>query len=126
MIRILLLLIILLVSGCASLEQTEETDLSLEENAQPLPSTCEGAIEAIASELDEDSINTLKETKREDLIMFHFSWGMGIRNGYGLWSENSPIRISCANLVGEDDIHPDNASGIIMDGVWELINESNM
>jgi hypothetical protein len=51
---------------------------------------------------------------------------MGIRNGYKLWAKDSPIRISCAEKIGEKDIHPDSASGVIMDGVWELVNANTM
>lgn len=109
----------LIIFGCAS-KQKESLQV---ENG--LPTTCEEAIKAIAEGLDEESITTLRETKKEDLIMFHFSWGMGSRNSYGLWSEKSPIRISCAKRVGEKDIHPDNASGLIIEGVWELVHENN-
>ncbi|GGY74980.1 hypothetical protein GCM10011613_20570 [Cellvibrio zantedeschiae] len=118
----------LAISGCAtyqkvqnqvtkSVQETEAVD-----SGESLPSTCQEAIELIASTLDEESLKTLKETKKEDLAMFHFSWGMGIRNGYGLWSKKSPIRLSCAKRIGKKDIHPDNASGIIMEEVWRIVN----
>lgn len=97
------------------------------ENSKPkekeLPTTCEGAIKDIFDSLDTESIETLKQTEKKDLIMFHFSWGMGIRNHFDAWSDGSPIRTSCAKMVGEKDIHPDGVSGIIMDGVWELVHE---
>ncbi|MEL0604640.1 MULTISPECIES: DUF6794 domain-containing protein [Pseudoalteromonas] len=115
-------LLIFILVGCAS-KPTKEVEAI---NNSEIPQTCEGAIKKVAESLDDDSIKTLKETKKEDLIMFHMSWGMGIRNSYGLWSENSPIRKSCAKSIGEQDMHPDNASGIIMDGVWEIINGANM
>lgn len=108
--------------GCTSKPAKE-----VEANSNPeVTQTCESAIKKIAESLDVDSIKTLKETKKEDLVMFHLSWGMGIRNSYGLWSESSPIRKSCAQSIGEQDMHPDNASGIIMEGVWEIVNGANM
>ncbi|WP_151172736.1 DUF6794 domain-containing protein [Pseudoalteromonas ruthenica] len=125
--RILLIFCLsMFIFACAGQVKESAKEAQVAEESEVLPTTCQGAIEAIASELDEDSLKTLKETKREDLVMFHFSWGMGIRNGYGLWAEQSPIRLSCAEQVGEEDIHPDNASGIIMEGVWKLVNDNNM
>ncbi|WP_370979490.1 DUF6794 domain-containing protein [Agaribacterium sp. ZY112] len=114
------------ILSCATQVKESSEETKANDSSESIPTTCKGAIQTIANELDEDSVKTLKETKREDLVMFHFSWGMGIRNSYGLWSENSAIRLSCAEQIGEKDIHPDNASGIIMEGVWELVNGANM
>ncbi|WDT86633.1 DUF6794 domain-containing protein [Alteromonas sp. 009811495] len=86
---------------------------------------CQEAANSIFGELDEASVKTLQETKKEELGKFHFSWGMGIRNSLGLWQEKSEIRLSCANEIGQDDIHADNASGIIMEKVWALVNNGS-
>ena len=83
---------------------------------------CQEAANSIFRELDEASVKTLQETQKEELGKFHFSWGMGIRNSLGLWQDKSEIRLSCANEIGQDDIHADNASGIIMEKVWALVN----
>ncbi len=115
-------LLILMLASCASKPSKDDSG----SDESDLPTTCDGAIEKIAESLDEDSVKTLKETKKEDLIMFHMSWGMGIRNSYGLWSENSPIRKSCAKSVGAQDMHPDSASGVIMEGVWHVVNGTSM
>ncbi len=123
---LLVIFLSIFILACTGQVKEKPKDAVAAEKSETLPTTCQGAIETIANELDEDSIKTLKETKKEDLVMFHFSWGMGIRNGYGLWAEQSPIRLSCAEQVGEKDIHPDNASGIIMEGVWKLVNGKNM
>lgn len=126
-VKILLIAFLsIFICACAGqvTKPTQETEIA--GNGEPLPNTCQGAIEEIARKLDENSLKTLKGTKKEDLVQFHFSWGMGIRNSYGLWSEQSPIRLSCAERVGEKDIHPDNASGIIMEEVWKLVNSKNM
>lgn len=120
--RILTIVFLIALASCAS-KSAQESYVALNPE---LPTTCQEAIEKIAKEIDEQSVDTLKKTKKEDLVQFHFSWGMGIRNSYGLWDEESLIRRSCAEAVGLKDIHPDNASGIIMEGVWELINAKSM
>jgi len=107
--------------GCTG--QPTQNEQTLEERNN-LPTTCEGAAKEIYTKLDEDSIKTLSETEKSDLIMFHLSWGMGIRNSYGLWDEGSQIRRSCAEMVGEEDIHPDSASSVIMELVWESVHSA--
>lgn len=86
---------------------------------------CRAAIEETANLLDEESVKTLLTTKKEDLIQYHIGWGTGIRNDLGFWREDSLVRKSCAALVGEEDIHPESASGVVMEGVWDLIHARN-
>lgn len=116
--KLTLAVLITIMTGCTSTNKPEVVE------SIPLPVTCDGAAEEIASELDKDSVEKLKTVKREDLIQFHFSWGMGIRNSFGLWAENSPIRKSCAKENGDEDMHPDGSSTIIMQKVWDIINKS--
>lgn len=118
---IFLCLLFLVIAGCASKPIENEKPVSESES----PVTCEGAIKKIAKKLDADSIKTLRNTKKEDLIKFHMSWGMGIRNSYGLWSKNSPIRKSCAESIGEQDMHPDSASEVIIEGVWKVVHSNS-
>ncbi len=59
----------------------------------------------------------IKGTKKEDLIKYHFGWGMGIRNSYGLWKGNTELLKSC----GGEDIHPDSCSMVIINRVWDLL-----
>jgi len=88
-----------------------------------VPTSCQGGALAIFNELEPESLATLRKTKKEDLIKFHFSWGMGIRNAYGLWQENSSIRKSCAKEMDQIDMHPDDASMVLMEKVWDLVND---
>ena len=60
---------------------------------------------------------TAINTAEEDLIQFHNSWGMGIRNGYNLWHDKALLK----ELGAE---HPDDASMIIIKAVWKALQES--
>lgn len=111
----------LLTFGCVS-----KSNNSVSLDSGDLRGACNQALATTAVELDEESIKTLKSTKKEDLVQFHFSWGMGIRNGFLLWEKEFSIRVSFAKSVGLKDMHPDDASGVIMNGVWELLNEKNI
>lgn len=55
----------------------------------------------------------LRNTKKEDLILFHLTWGAEIRNKFGPWSGND-VPIKDVKVT-----HPDSISAIIMEAVWE-------
>jgi hypothetical protein len=84
--------------------------------------TYEGVVADIVANLDDESKARLRSTSKEDLIQFHLSWGMGIRNNYKFWS-NKKLLESCDKQRGYVGfIHPDDASVIVMQGVWEVVN----
>jgi len=45
-------------------------------------------------------------------IKVHFSWGLNIRNEFGLWEGNDELIESCGKF------EPDGASSAIIDAVW--------
>ena len=59
----------------------------------------------------------VRETKREDLILFHHGWGTGIRNEFGLWRGNTNLMADCHAK------HPDDASMVIIKAVWERLQK---
>ena len=73
----------------------------------------------ILSDMPEKDKNTIRNTKKEDLIMYHLGWGMGIRNYYGLWRGNIDLII---DAWGEP-CHPDDASMKIIEAVWQRLQE---
>jgi hypothetical protein len=88
-----------------------------------LPTTYEEAIESLINTISDEDKNEVKMTPKEDLIKYHFSWGMGIRNDFGLWGENKLLLQSCAEQAGVEQIHPDDASMLIIEGVWEALQK---
>ncbi len=62
-------------------------------------------------------IHHFKDTKRSDLILFHNSLGMWIRNSYGLWQED---------YSHKGDEHPDDFSFDIIKMLYDnLTNNKN-
>ena len=59
---------------------------------------------------------TVIDTAEDDLIQFHNSWGMGIRNGYNLWHDKALVK----ELGAE---HPDDASMVIIKAIWKVLQE---
>lgn len=49
----------------------------------------------------------------EDMINFHFSLGMQVRNTYNLWHRNDRPKDKCA----------DDLSGEILEDVWKILNK---
>lgn len=110
--------------GCAG---SHEPVLRTEDCPPPTmtakPTTLEEAVTLLVCELSDADKDLLCSMAREDLIDFHFGWGMGIRNEFGLWHDDSPLLRSCAAAAGREWIHPDSASTLIMEGVWDKLQE---
>ncbi|MCH6258180.1 hypothetical protein MLD52_16580 [Puniceicoccaceae bacterium K14] len=79
-----------------------------------MPRSLDEAVDLLISEMSEENKNYTETRQKDDLIQFHLGWGMGIRNGFGLWSGNKELLSSCGNRW----MHPDTASGVIIEAVW--------
>ena len=106
---IALLLILMASSGFAADQRAGEQKI--------WPKTKKEAVELILSELDEESIQRLKFESKEDMIQYHHGWGTGIRNSFGLWRGNEAL----LEDLGDKNMHPDDASGVIIKAVWQAI-----
>ncbi len=84
------------------------------------PRTLEDAVDRILRDSDAKQKALVASKKRKDLIEFHFSWGMGIRNGLGLWGGNRALLLSAC---GGSPCHPDDASMKIIEAVWERLQQ---
>jgi len=81
------------------------------------PRTVEQAVTNILGSMSEEDKQKVRATKREDLIRYHHGWGTGIRNGLGLWRGNRQLLADC------NAQHPDDASMVIIDAVWERLQK---
>ena len=91
-----------------------------QKNTGQWPATLQEAVDKLVSGLSDHDKEKLRNTKREDLILFHMGWGMSIRNGYGLWGGNEELILSAC---GGKKCHPDTASMNIIEKVWESLQE---
>jgi hypothetical protein len=82
------------------------------------PTTVAEAAGQIVARLDDESKARVKATRKDQLIRFHSGWGMGIRNGLGLWRGNDKLLASCGNGTR---VHPDDCSMVIIEAVWTLL-----
>lgn len=83
---------------------------------QSLPKTVDEAVSSVISHLDEESKNRLRCMAKDDLILNHISWRAYMEE-CGLWKKNKAL------LKNAEKKHPDDASLLIMEAVWENINK---
>ena len=98
--------------------QSKQENETPSENLEVLPKTLDEAVAFILRDMSPENINTIKSTKRSDLIKYHHGWGTGIRNSFGLWQENSELLQSICNTR----CHPDDASMKIIEAVWDKLH----
>lgn len=79
--------------------------------------TVDAVVKDILERLPEEDKNRIRDSSKADLIQFHHGWGTGIRNYYGLWRGNDRL---IASACGKP-CHPDDASMIIIEAVWEAL-----
>ena len=124
---------LVLIAGCVNSKTTVEksaqpvesaTQKRLSEERQMLgpdnwPTTVDATVNDIIASLSEEEKKRVRNTKKNDLILFHLGWGAGIRNYYGLWRCNDQLR---EDACGKE-CHPDDASMIIIEIVWEALQK---
>lgn len=71
----------------------------------------------LQNRLDDATMHQIRAFDRNELTMLHFSFGMWIRNTYGLWLENNPL----TELDEQSDQHPDAISFDIIKLVWKRL-----
>lgn len=91
-------------------------------NNQNWPTSVDEAVDRLLRETSEQDKATLRGMAKDGLIMLHLGWGMGIRNTFGLWGGNEALMESCAKVSGLAFMHPDDASMVIIEAVWERLH----
>jgi hypothetical protein len=80
------------------------------------PRTMEEAVRRLLAKMDKPSKDVVASTEEDDLILFHRTWGAGIRNAYRMW-DNAALCESCGHE------HPDSASMAIIREVWRRLRQ---
>src|SRR5689334_14439712 len=96
------------------------------QESQYWPQTVDEAVDRLLQGISDKDKETVRTTPKDELYKFHFVWGMGIRNAFGLWKGNAALMKSCAEMrygPGSDArfMHPDDASGVIIEAVWQRL-----
>lgn len=81
------------------------------------PNTIAEAVNYLMNVLDHEQKSIIANKSKDDLIEFHFSLGVAIRNSFDLYNNESKLLKSC-----ESPIHPDDISMKIIIALWEKLN----
>lgn len=84
------------------------------------PKTLKEAIGTLQILLPPEVLRTIAGTRRDNLGRFHMGLGQYIRNGFGLWRDNTEL---IRDINGGELMHPDNASGLILQAVWDELHK---
>lgn len=81
------------------------------------PLTINEAVSFILSEMSGRDKLIVRNTKKEDLIKLHLTWGNIIRNRLELWDKNNAL---CKDPQTD---HPDAVTTVIMNAVWDELKK---
>lgn len=87
-------------------------------NQSEWPKTLDAAIKICLLTMTEQEKQTIKNTSKDSLIMFHLNLAKNIREQFGLWEGNEELIISCGAS------NPDDASMAIVRSVWNHLQKN--
>ncbi len=116
-------LVSLSLIGCSASGSGAEGDI--DPDLRPMAADTAGQREYVPKDLDEcmavldtllhpSIIDTIRHSAADDMIQYHFSIGMWLRNNWGLWRGLRLYQYFWSHGVR----HPDEMSGIILDEYW--------
>ncbi len=85
-----------------------------------IPTTIEQAVDQLISDLPIKQKRELVDMAETDLSNLHISMGVHIRNEFNLW-DNPELMESCRIFVGDDFLHEDSASTLIIRELWKRL-----
>jgi hypothetical protein len=87
----------------------------------PWPVTCDEAAARAIEKMGPNGVERLRSLGKDELTELHFSLGLNIRNGFGLWDGNQALIDSCAGAAGTT-AEPDSVSMMIITRAWEVVH----
>ena len=89
------------------------------------PPTVELAVDNILDDLSRRDRTKIANMDEKDLVIFHQSYGIFIKNEFRLWG-NTPLLHSCCEVSGLPSVNPDQASYIILKELQRRIQDTNV
>ncbi len=83
------------------------------------------AINRVVEELSEDRRREIGRLEADELAGLHLTLGAYVRNTFGLWSDNEALRMACVPGRPPWEIAADDASAVIVRGVWEQLRSED-
>lgn len=120
-VALLIPLLLSVVGSVAAEEKISKSDSATVQEKKELyiPKDLEDCFVQLKKMLDPSEIENIKAGTEDDIIRYHFSLGMWMRNNWKLWGGSRLA--TWFNTQGIE--HPDDMSGIILDSFWRHINQ---
>ena len=80
-----------------------------------LPRTVREAVTELLKVMGDSNTDLIRGVGKDELSRFHHSFGRSIRNNFKLWGGNDAL------LKDTGKAHPDDASTVIMEEVWSML-----
>ena len=90
-----------------------------------LPKTVDEAVSRLISDLPLKDKTMIARMDENDLPSLFLTLGAYIRDKFGLGSGNEALLDSCRSVSGENNIHEDDASMVIIRELWEELRKSH-
>jgi hypothetical protein len=90
------------------------------------PKTVNEAVENLFSGLPLKDRTKIAKMNKGDLAVLPFTIGRYIREKFGLGRGNEKLMDSCRSLAGEDDLHEETASMVIIEVLWERLRGTHV
>ena len=89
------------------------------------PKTVDEAVERLILELPLKYKAKMAKMNGRDLSALHATIGPYVRNNFGLWRGNDQLMETCCVLNGQDYLHVDSASMVILEATWVKLKQTH-
>lgn len=91
-----------------------------------LPETVDQVVEQLLSEITLNNEIQIALIKEDDLQDLHFSLAVQIRSQFRLWIGIEALMESCRSTSGNQNLHIDDASMVIIRALWERLKGNSI
>ena len=90
-----------------------------------MPKTVDDAVKRLIANMPLKFKVDLSKMNEGELINLHFTFGVFIRNQFGLWDENTDLLNDCRKLSGITFMHPDDSAAFIIEELWKRLRKTH-
>ena len=90
-----------------------------------MPKTVDDAVKRLIANMPLKFKVDLSKMDEGELINLHFTFGVFIRNQFGLWDENTDLLNDCRELSGVTFMHPDDSAAFIIEELWKRLRKTH-
>ena len=90
-----------------------------------MPKTVDDAIKRLIANMPLKFKVDLSKMDEGELVNLHFTFGVFIRNQFGLWNENTYLLNDCRKISGITFMHPDDSAAFIIEELWKRLRKTH-